>query len=150
MITAHRLHLLRRCQQRGYTLSEVMGCVVQAHGDIWVIDETHPAYPHAAKTGTQEAGAAKSGPGTELKKLLATVGIKASPNCSCNAKAAQMDAWGPDECESRREEIVSWLGEEAVRRKLPFSRLVARQVVRLAISRARKSSRRAGPKDING
>ena len=81
-----------------------------------------------------------SGPGTELKKLLGRFGIKSTPNCSCNARAAQMDVWGPDECERRLDEIVDWLGEEAQRRKLPFSRLVAAQVVKLAIRRARPAA----------
>lgn len=81
-----------------------------------------------------------SGPGTELKKLLRLVGITATPTCPCNARAAQMDAWGPDECETRLDEIVDWLREEAGRRRLPFSATVARQVVLLAIRRARKAA----------
>lgn len=82
----------------------------------------------------------QGGPGTELKKLLKLVGITATPTCPCNARAAQMDFWGPDECEKRLDEIVDWLGEEAGKRRLPFVRMAATQVVRLAIRRARNAA----------
>lgn len=51
------------------------------------------------------------GPGTELKGLLEAIGVKSDPSCDCNARAAQMNVWGPDECRKRREEIVGWLRE---------------------------------------
>lgn len=81
-----------------------------------------------------------AGPGTQLKGLLRLIGIEASPNCSCNARAKQMDEWGPDECEQRLPEIVDWLGEEAKRRGLPYMRLAGEQIVKLAIRRARKAA----------
>jgi hypothetical protein len=80
-----------------------------------------------------------SGPGTELKALLKDwLGIQASPNCSCNARARQMDEWGPDLCEQNIPTIVGWLEEQATARKLPFVRFAAEQAVKLAIRRARK------------
>lgn len=83
----------------------------------------------------------RSGPGTELKAMLKKwLGVAATPNCPCNAHAAQMDAWGPDECERRLDEIVGWLSAQATARGLPFSRMVAGQMVRLAIRRARKAA----------
>lgn len=82
-----------------------------------------------------------SGPGTELKALLKDwLGIQASPNCSCNARARQMDEWGPDLCEENLPTIVSWLEEQAKARKLPFVRFAAEQAVKLAIRRARKKA----------
>jgi hypothetical protein len=36
----------------------------------------------------------QSGPGTELKKLFAELGITDFAGCSCNANAAQMNDWG--------------------------------------------------------
>jgi hypothetical protein len=45
MIRCHRKQLEARCQQRGYTLDEVMPCVVEQDGDRWLIDVYHPAYP---------------------------------------------------------------------------------------------------------
>lgn len=82
----------------------------------------------------------QDGPGTELKKLLARVGIKASPNCSCNQRAAQMNLWGADVCEQREEEIVGWLREEAKKRKLPFLDAAGRRIVKWAIANARKKA----------
>lgn len=81
------------------------------------------------------------GPGTELKALLKDwLGIVASPNCSCNARARTMDEWGPDVCEERIPEIVGWLEEQARGRKLPFVRFAAEQAVKMAIRRARKKA----------
>lgn len=78
------------------------------------------------------------GPGTELKRLLSRVGIRSEPGCKCNSRAMQMDAWGPDICEQRINEIVGWLREEATSRRLPFFETIAAAVVRTAIRRARK------------
>lgn len=153
MITGHKNHLIARCKQRGYTLEEVMPCVVSKRGDQWTVDVDHPAYPRAPKPGfieaTQNPKAAVepppvpkgSGPGTELKALLKDwLGIQASPNCSCNARARQMDEWGPDMCEQNIPTIVGWLEEQAKARKLPFVRFAAEQAVKLAIRRARKKA----------
>jgi hypothetical protein len=84
-----------------------------------------------------------AGPGTELKKLLKLVGITATPNCSCNARAKRMDHEGCDWCEAHLDEIVGWLREEASKRGLPFLDAAGRVLVRRAISNARKEAARA-------
>jgi hypothetical protein len=50
MISCHRSHLEARCAERGYTLAEVMPCVVSQDADIWTIDVEHPAYPRSKET----------------------------------------------------------------------------------------------------
>jgi hypothetical protein len=60
------------------------------------------------------------GPGAALKDILKLGGIVASATCSCNARAAQMDAWGSGECIRRCREIVGWLKEESEKRDLWF------------------------------
>jgi len=80
------------------------------------------------------------GPGTELKKLLVSVGITATPNCSCNARAADMDRNGVEWCESNIDTIVGWLREEAEKRGLPFLDAVGRLLVRRAIKNARRAA----------
>ena len=60
------------------------------------------------------------GPGAALKSILRLAGIVASPTCSCNARAAQMDVWGEWECLQRLPEITGWLKEEAEKRELWF------------------------------
>jgi len=79
-----------------------------------------------------------SGPGVELKALLKTIGIVASPNCSCNKRAKIMDEKGCDWCAEHIEEIDGWLAEEAKKRKLPYLSLAGKTLIRLAIHRARK------------
>lgn len=51
------------------------------------------------------------GPGTELKKLLAELGITNFAGCSCDAKAAQMDEWGVEGCRANFETIRGWLSD---------------------------------------
>jgi hypothetical protein len=84
------------------------------------------------------------GPGTELSKLLKRLGIEPTPTCKCRAKAAQMDAWGPDECSTpeRIEEVVAVMREEAKARGLPFLDAAGRVLVKRAISNARKAEAR--------
>jgi hypothetical protein len=84
-----------------------------------------------------------SGPGTELKKLLAKVGIVATPDCSCNARAAEMDRQGVEWCEGNIDTIVGWLREQAQARGLPFLDLAGRMLVRRAIQNARKAAARS-------
>lgn len=57
------------------------------------------------------------GPGTELKKLIASLGINPSPSCDCNAKARQMDEWGVEGCRERRDQIAKDLSDNAPRWK---------------------------------
>lgn len=143
MTTCHRSHLESRCRERGFTLDEVMPCVVAQDGDQWTIDTEHPAYPATPKPGFEPQPAAPPapthGPGTELKKLLKKIGITATPNCSCNARARTMDEKGCEWCEANIDEIVGWLREEAARRGLPFVDMAGRMLVRRAIKNARKA-----------
>jgi hypothetical protein len=84
---------------------------------------------------------APHGPGTELSKLLKRFGVEPTPTCACRSKAAQMDAWGCDECErpERIGEVVAVMREEAKARGLPFLDVAARLLVKRAIHNARKA-----------
>lgn len=84
------------------------------------------------------------GPGTELKALLASVGITATANCTCNQRSKYMDQMGADWCEANVDAIVGWLREEAGSRGLPFFDGIGRVLVRRAIARARKDAARGG------
>ena len=147
MTTCHRLFLESRCFERGYTIDEVMPCVVAQDGDAWTIDTNHPAYPKHPKPGHEPPPPApaplSSGPGTELSKLLKRFGIEPTPTCQCRAKAAQMDAWGPDECEKpeRIDEVVAVMRAEAEARGLPFLDVAGRMLVRRAIKNARRKAK---------
>lgn len=93
---------------------------------------------NAASIAPPQPPAPTHGPGTELKKLLKRVGITATPNCSCNARARKMDERGCDWCEENVDEIVGWLREEATKRKLPFLDVAGKILVRKAIKNARR------------
>jgi hypothetical protein len=144
MITGKRSQFEARCRQRGYTLDEVRACIVSEDGDTITVDETHRDYPREPKPGfVQPQPPTTGGPGTELKALLKSwLGIVATPNCSCNAHARQMDEWGPDVCEQNLPTIVGWLEGQAKARKLPFVRFLGEQAVKLAIRRARRKARK--------
>jgi len=95
--------------------------------------------------GSRQTPVSAIGPGTALKKLLARIGITASPQCRCNKRAALMNARGPDWCEANIDTIVQWLREEAASRGLPFLDAAAKMLVRRAIRNARKEASRARP-----
>ena len=98
-----------------------------------LVDVSHSSYP-----ARQNAGACNSG--TALTSLLSRFGIAYAPDCPCRSHAAQMDAWGCDECERRIDEIVGWLREEAHKRGLPFVDMAGRMLVRRAIKNARRAA----------
>ena len=85
-----------------------------------------------------------SGPGTELKKILARVGIVATDSCPCNARAAEMDANGCDWVEADMSTVVGWLREQATARGLPFMDAAGRALVRVAVRNARRASTLSG------
>jgi hypothetical protein len=65
--TCHRTYLEARCAERGYTLDEVMPCVVSQDGDEWTIDVEHPAYPRVSRLpeAPQPPAPRAHGPDTE-------------------------------------------------------------------------------------
>lgn len=140
MITTHKDNLIQRCKQRGYSIEDVLPCVVKQNGDIWTIDETHQAYPHEKNTESKPITELDigEGVGSELKNMLKFIGITSSPTCGCNAKAKYMNEKGIDWCKQNIDLIVSWLKEEAEKRKLPFFSYGAKKLVKLAIYRAEK------------
>lgn len=82
----------------------------------------------------------RQGPGTELHKLLAKLGIRETPSCGCRSRERQMNAWGPDGCLERLDEVVDWMASEAKQRGLPFVRTAGVVLVRWAVRRARRQS----------
>jgi hypothetical protein len=141
MITTHRSHLEQRCRERGYTLDEVMPCVVSQDGDEWTIDTESEFYPRVSRI-PEPAPIPTSGPGTELSRLLKRIGIEPTPTCACRAKAQQMDLWGCDECErpERIDEVVAVMRAEAEARGLPFIDIAGRLLIKRAISNARRNA----------
>lgn len=81
----------------------------------WRLALTPDLSPRRTVIPTQPVILPKARPGTELKALLASVGLTPG-GCECESRVSQMDAWGPAECLRRRAEIVAWLAEEQKRR----------------------------------
>jgi hypothetical protein len=73
---------------------------------------------------------------------LKRFGIEPTPTCACRAKAAEMDAWGCDECSKpeRIDEVVAVMRAEATARGLPFLDVAGRLLVRRAIANARRNA----------
>ena len=156
--TTHKNNLIARCEQRGYNIDDVMGCVVKKKtDDIWVINVDHPAYPKFPKDNPDhpsyrimkdiKSGKIKNtkdigeGVGTELKKLLSWINIKATENCDCNNKAKYLNEKGISWCKQNTETICVWLKEEADKRKIPFFKYGASKLVKFAIFRAERKSK---------
>lgn len=84
------------------------------------------------------------GPGTELHRVLGWFKMKPERGCACLWRADYMNKRGSEWCAENLDTIVGWLHEEAKRRKMPvFSTVIARQIVRLAIRRARMKEQRS-------
>lgn len=77
-------------------------------------------------------------PGTILSKMIKSVGIKITDNCSCRRHALEMNEKGNDWCEENIDIIVGWLKDEAKRRGLPFIDAAGKMLVNSAISQSRK------------
>ena len=140
MILCHRSSLEARCRERGYTLDEVLPCVVSQDGDEWTIDTESEFYPRVSRL--PEPAPLSHGPGTELSKMLKRLGINPTPTCQCRAMSQKMDAWGCDECErpERIAEVVAVMRAEATARGLPFIDIAGRMLVRRAIRNARRNA----------
>lgn len=150
IITCEKKHLEQRCRERGKSYAEVSACIIDENGDRITVDTNHAAYPKPPEgeppaVEYNEPPPEGSGPGTELKRLLSgwPFRIQATPNCSCNARAAVMDEnerRAPGWCEKNIDQIVGWLREEAKKRGLPFMDAAGRLLVRRAIKAAKKRS----------
>lgn len=105
-----------------------------AYSSLTISNNTTEESPETVSLPPKNAGV-----GTELKKLLAGWPFKivATPNCSCNARAAEMNKKGIEWCESNIDTIVGWLKEEAQKRGLPFIDIAAKLMVKRAIRNAK-------------
>lgn len=160
-------HLVARCKERGHDIHSAMACITEISGDYIIVNTEHPAYPKSVQntiddlkkiTAAPDAITTKNsvnhdsrkrkpiathtGAGTELKKLLAKIGIKASPTCSCNKRAQIMDEKGIEWCKENIDIIVGWLREEATKRRLPFVDFAGKLLVQRAISLAEKDEKK--------
>jgi hypothetical protein len=133
MITCELQHLEARCRERGYTLDEVRPCIVSQDGSRITVDPEHPAYPK-----TPKAQPARCLAGTELKKLLGRIGIRATDSCPCNKRAREMDERGCPWCRENIDTISGWLEEQAKARHLPYSHMLGKKLISMAISAAEK------------
>jgi hypothetical protein len=137
MITCDKKFLFARAAERGYKISEVMPCVVSQDGDLWTIDERHPAYCRP-RTKPEPPPPPPRGAGTAMKGMLKRIGITSSPTCRCNARARDMDAKGLQWVRDNIETVSGWLKEEADKRKLPYVDLAGKTLIRLAIRTAER------------
>ena len=83
------------------------------------------------------------GPGCQLRRTLEWWRIRDDGSCGCHEYAAQMDAWGPDGCDARMDEIVAHLVEQAAKRSVILGAIPSAAVVplvRRAIDAARREA----------
>lgn len=81
------------------------------------------------------------GVGAEVKKFLKSIGIEATPNCSCNKRAQIMNVKGPEWCRENIEQILDWLKEEADKRNMGM--LFVRPAVKLTVKRCIRKAEKA-------
>jgi hypothetical protein len=79
-----------------------------------------------------------NGPGTQLARMIKTLGIHMSDSCSCRRHAINMNEKGNDWCAANIDTVVGWLREESQRRGLPFVDMVGKVMVNRAVKKSRK------------
>lgn len=91
MIRCHRSDLAARCRERGYTLAEVMPCVVEQDGDSWLVDPSHEAYPRPRGVGFGDwVARGLSAVGITKERVSAAMG----GDCGCDKRQEAMNRWG--------------------------------------------------------
>lgn len=80
------------------------------------------------------------GVGTELWKLLSWLGFSESDNCKCNKFRRFLNKRGVKWCENNKQLITKWIGKQAKKRGLPFSRTLFAPLLNTAIKRSYKMS----------
>jgi len=105
------------------------------------LEEKRPETPIVIWPKSDAQGNA-CGAGQQLKKQLKRLGFEATEGCSCNLKAAEMDAKGPQWCRDNIEELLDWLKKEADARNrgFLFIRPVVKRVLLHAIREAEKEA----------
>ncbi len=76
------------------------------------------------------------GPGTELKSLLFSWGLKEKRGCNCKRYANTMNLRGMQWCRENIDVIVRWMKHSAEDRHLPFSKIIARRFISKAMVRS--------------
>lgn len=84
----------------------------------------------AGKTRLHKIG---YGPGSRLAALFSWF-VKTDPSCGCEARAAIMDAWGPEGCRENHNLILHWLRDSAHQNNLPFSSFLVSHALELIYS----------------
>jgi hypothetical protein len=158
IIKTLKKHLIQRCEERGYSIEDIQPSIKSENNDVLEVDVSHPAYPRPKNLSHEDflksinkSQVSENSPnntpldigdgvGTELKNILKLMGITATNNCSCNAKAKIMNEKGIEWCKDNIDTIVGWLQEEASKRRLPFFTYGAKKLIKLAIHRAQNAS----------
>jgi hypothetical protein len=93
MIRVTARNFTTTCQQRGYDVAAAMACVVAQDGNLWTVDETHPAYPRVRKRqGLGDMVAAGlSAVGITPERVSAALGVK---DCGCKKRQQKLNELG--------------------------------------------------------
>lgn len=126
----------RQLKRKGHFVCRRCGYINTAR-----LDE--PPVVKCRKSASRTRNGNPEGAGTILSKYLARFGIRARANCKCKRWAKKMNRRGPRWCARNVDRIVGWMREEAERRGLPFNEFAAKQLVLMAIRKAKKNQRKA-------
>lgn len=140
MKTIELADLYERAKSRpaGY-VQDVLGRASQVTATDYTISEA--VWGELARKYRKAPGRPRTGPGSQLKRMLGRLRIFGGVSCQCLARARLMDARGVRWCKDNVDVIVGWLKEEAAARRLPFMEFAARLLVRRAIRLAVEAER---------
>jgi len=80
-----------------------------------------------------------NGPGSRLASIFSWF-VNTDPSCGCEARAAIMDAWGPEGCRENHNTILHWLRDSAHHHNIPFSSFVVSHALQLLYSSSQKKT----------
>lgn len=130
----------------GYVDAVLGGGVLRIEPDVGeVVDIPDAAYWDLVRTYSPSEFSGRlalhaCGPGCQLKRSLSWF-VRDDGSCGCTEFATIMDAWGPDGCEARIDQIVAHLVEQAAKKSVLLGAVPSAAitvVVRRAIEAARK------------
>lgn len=89
-VTGPRHQFEARVRERGYTLEQVLGCIVSEDGDTITVDVDHPAYPRARPGLGDMVKAGLSAIGITEERVSKAIGRP----CGCSKRAEALNEIG--------------------------------------------------------
>lgn len=120
-IVFHDTELYGQSGDNGSGMAAALEEWVEQNPEWFVMHHTSQQYGltvlgrNPAERPKQHVFVAPPGPGTELGKVLKSLGIALQARCDCRTRMNQMNEWGSKGCREHYAEIIAWMHESKER-----------------------------------